>query len=368
MQQHKKLGFGLMRLPQKDGAIDIEAVKPLVDRFIESGFTYFDTAYCYPGSEVAFREAVAKRYDRSRYTVATKLAGWLLSSTLTPQKMFDEQLERCGVEYFDYYLLHSLQASRIKDYDDNDCWNFCNAKKLEGKIKNYGFSFHGDPELLEELLTKHPEVDFVQLQLNYIDWDDTAAIYASQNYEIARRHGKDIIVMEPVRGGYLANLPERSAKYLTDLGKNASQASYAMRFVGGLDGVTTVLSGMNTPEQMNDNINTFDNFVPLSDVETDAIENVKKSLFDVETVPCTSCRYCTEGCPMHIDIPEIFKPYNMLMIYGEHARPHLYYGAVIDGGSGRAKDCIECGQCENACPQHIKIIDSLKKAAGLLDK
>lgn len=368
MQSTKKLGFGLMRLPQKDGKIDIEAVKVLVDEFIDSGFTYFDTAYCYPGSEEAFKAAVSSRYDRRQYTVATKLAGWLLSETFSPEQMFQEQLERCGVEYFDYYLLHSLQPSRIKDYDNYDCWQFCNRMKSEGKIINYGFSFHGDPILLEELLTKHPEVDFVQLQLNYIDWDDNAAIFASQNYEVARRHGKQIIVMEPVRGGYLANLPERSAAKLSALGADCSQASYAMRFVGALDGVMMVLSGMNTHEQLADNIKTFDNFVPLDEAEQKAIEEVKKSLFDVETVPCTSCRYCTKGCPMNIDIPEIFKPYNMLKIYGEHPRPHLYYGAVISGGSGKASDCIACGQCENACPQHIEIIKQLKNAAGMLDK
>lgn len=366
--QQKKLGFGLMRLPQKDGAIDIDAVCALADEFIGRGFTYFDTAYCYPGSEVAFREAVAKRYSRDRFTVATKLAGWLLSDTLTPQKMFDEQLERCGVEYFDYYLLHSLQPSRIKDYDDNDCWNFCREKKRLGLIKQWGFSFHGDPVLLDELLTKHPDVDFVQLQLNYIDWDDNAAIFASRNYDVARKHGKKIIVMEPVRGGYLASLPERAAKIFASLGSDASQASYAMRFVGSLDGVVTVLSGMNTHGQMADNMQTFDDFVPLSETEKTAIEDVKKALFSVDTVPCTSCRYCTKGCPMNIDIPEIFKSLNMLQIYGEHARPHLYYGAVVSGGSGRAADCITCGQCETACPQHINIIEQLKNASKKLDK
>lgn len=363
----KKLGFGLMRLPMKDGAIDIPAVCKLVDSFISKGFTYFDTAYVYAGSEVAFREAVVKRYPRDSYTVATKMAGWVLNETLTPEIMFREQLERCGVDYFDYYLLHSLQPSRIEEYDQYQCWEFCRQKKAEGKIKNFGFSFHGDPLLLEKLLTEHPEVDFVQLQINYVDWDDNA-IYAGANYDVCRKHGKDIVVMEPVKGGFLANIKPELMRKFHELDTKASAASYALRFAGSLPGVKMVLSGMNTEEQMNDNLSTFSNFIPLSEVEKSVIKEVTEGLLSVPTVPCTECRYCCKGCPMGINIPEIFKAYNMILTFGEHFRPHLYYDGILLTGSGKASSCIECGQCEAACPQHIEIIEKMKEASKLLDK
>lgn len=362
----KMLGFGLMRLPKIDDQIDIPAVCELADEFIAKGFTYFDTAYVYPGAEVAFREAVAKRYPRESYTVASKMAGWVLSESLSPADMFSESLERCGVEYFDYYLLHSMQPSRNGFYDQYDCWEFCEQKKKEGKIKNFGFSFHGAPDLLDQMLTEHPDVDFVQLQLNYVDWENNA-IWSRANYEVCRKHGKDIVVMEPVKGGFLAELKPELMEKFTAIRPDATAASYALRFVASLPGVKMVLSGMNTKEQMNDNIATFADFVPLSDAEQKAVEEVREGLLSVPVVPCTSCRYCVAGCPSQINIPDIFKSYNMILTFGEHGRPHYFYDGLLATGSGRASDCVECGQCEAACPQHIDIIEKLKLASKLLD-
>lgn len=363
----KRLGFGLMRLPQQDGVIEHSALCRLADEFLERGFTYFDTAYVYAGSEVAFREAVVKRHPRESFTVASKMAAWVLDDALTPEKMFQEQLERCGVEYFDYYLLHSLQPSRVEAYEVHNCWEFCQKKKQEGKIRQMGFSFHGGPELLEELLTKHPEVDFVQLQINYVDWDDDA-IFSGANYEVCRKYNKDIVVMEPVKGGILANLrPEFVEKFHT-VNPEASAASFAMRFVGSLPGVKMILSGMNTEEQMEDNLATFEDFKPLSEQEQETIREVTKAMLSMPTVACTSCRYCCKGCPQEINIPDIFKAYNMILTFGDHSRPHFYYKGLLETGSKKASDCIGCGQCEAACPQHIEIIEKLKEAAGWLDK
>jgi len=363
----KLLGFGLMRLPKEGEEISIPRVCEMVDAFMEKGFTYFDTAYVYPGSEVVFREAVAKRYPRESYLVADKMAGWCFEeSGITPEEMFQEQLERCGIEYFDFYLLHSIQPSRVADYEDNNCWEFCRQKKAEGKIRHFGFSFHGDPELLERLLTEHPEVDFVQLQINYADWDDNA-IYAGGNYEVCRKHEKDIVVMEPVKGGILANLRPDLAEVFRQLNPVASTASYALRFVGSLPGIKMILSGMSDEAQMQDNLATFMDFVPLTEEEKQAVATVKAGLQVKDTVPCTNCRYCCEGCPQEINIPEIFKCYNMLQNFGEHNRPHFHYDEMVKIGSGKAGDCIGGGQCETACPQHIQIIDYLKKASELLD-
>lgn len=363
---NKKLGFGLMRLPMKDGKIDIAATCELTDAFIANGFTYFDTAYVYPGSEDAFREAVVKRHPRESYTAATKMAAWLLNDTLTPEDMLNEQLERCGLEYFDYYLLHSLQASRVEVFEKHGCWSFCQKKKQEGKIRNYGFSYHGDSVLLDRLLTEHPDVDFVQLQINYVDWDNDA-IQSRANYEVCRKHNKDIVVMEPVKGGILASVkPELTAKFRA-LDPDASAASYALRFTASLPGVKMVLSGMNTHEQLTDNMEIFSHFVPLSDKEHAVIREVAESLLSAPTIPCTDCRYCVKGCPMEINIPDIFKASNMILRFGDHSRPHFYYSGLLATGSGKAASCVECGQCEAACPQHIRITEKLKQASEWLD-
>lgn len=367
MWSKKKFGFGLMRLPKNGEEIDIPATISLADEFVHQGFTYFDTAFVYPGSEEAFREAVAKRYPRNAYTLANKMAGWMLRDDFGPEEMFNESLKRCGVDYFDYYLLHSLQPSRMAAYDKYDCWQFCQKKKTEGKIKNFGFSYHGDPVLLEEILTNHPEVDFVQLQINYVDWEDNV-IFSGRNYEICEKYGKDIVVMEPVKGGILASMNPELLQKFQAIKPEATAASYALRFVGSLPKVKMILSGMNTLEQMKENLETFNHFEPLSDIEQNAIQEVTAGLRSIPTVPCTDCRYCCKGCPKGIRIPDIFKAYNLLLTFGEHNRPHFYYSGLLQEGSGKANECIECGQCEAACPQHIQIVETLKKASALLDQ
>ncbi len=364
----RKLGFGLMRLPTgEDGQIDIARVSALADRFLAEGYTYFDTAYMYGGSEEAFRRAVVERYPRSAYTIADKMACWVMNSQLGAKEMFEESLRRTGVEYFDYYLLHSLQASRNEDYDRYGCWDFCAAMKREGRIRRFGFSFHGEPELLEDLLTRHPEVDFVQLQLNYVDWESNA-IWSRANWEVCRRHGKPMVVMEPVKGGFLANLSPEVTRELDALRPGLSPAGWALTFAATLPGVGMVLSGMNGMEQMEDNTAVFRGLQPLSEAEQAALCGVRERILSQPTIQCTACRYCTKGCPMGINIPEIFKAENMLLTFGEHIRPHLYYGGLLKTGSARASDCVACGQCEAACPQHLPIIRLLQDASAHLDK
>ena len=364
----RKLGFGLMRLPRDEkGEIDIPEVCAMADRYLAEGFTYFDTAYVYNGSEVAFRKAVVERHPRESFTVASKLAAWQLTDDFRPEDMFRTSLERCGVDYFDYYLLHSLQESHGTIYEDNGCFDFVKKMKEEGKIRHAGFSFHGSPELLESLLKAHPEIEFVQLQINYVDWDNDM-IASRRNYEVARKYGKDIIVMEPVKGGILANVRPEVRKALDEVDPNASAATIALRFAASLPGVQVVLSGMSSPAQMEDNLAAFSSFAPLTEPQMAAMHHACEVVLDVPTVPCTDCRYCVEGCPMSIKIPEIFKRYNMLLTFGEHFRPHGMYGDLIKSGSGRAGDCIACGQCESACPQHLPIIEELRKASALFDK
>ena len=364
-----KLGFGMMRLPEKDGQIDMEHVCRMVDRYMQAGMNYFDTAYVYHGghSEEAVREALAKRYPRESFMVATKLPAWCLKAPEDRDRIFSEQLNRCGVDYFDLYLLHSIEDGSNGDtYEKLDCFSWGLQKKAEGKFRHFGFSFHGSPAYLEKVLDAHPEVEFVQIQLNYADWENPV-VRSGQLYEILHRRNIPMIIMEPVKGGTLARLtPELEAKYKA-VRPEASAASWALRFVGSLPGVMTILSGMSTEEQMQDNINTFRHFEPLTETEKALVREVRTIMLNVPQIGCTSCRYCTDGCPMHISIPDVFRAVNTMTLYNEVFRPKAFYGGLIGQGYGRASDCIGCGQCEGVCPQHLPIISLLKDAAEKLD-
>lgn len=360
-----KLGFGLMRLPKlASGKIDVEQTKKMVDLFMDAGLTYFDTAFVYDGgdSERAAKAALVDRYPRESYTLATKLCAWLNArDEQSAKQQFYTSLERTGAGYFDYYLLHALQADNYKIYDTYHIWDFVKEQKEKGLIKHWGFSFHATPDILDEVLTKHPDAEFVQLQLNYADWENPD-VTARENYEVARKHGKSIVVMEPVKGGSLANPPKEVRKIFDEENPEASYASWAIRYVASLEGIITVLSGMSNMEQMEDNLSYMKNFKPLDVGEQTAIQKVQEILNGVKSIPCTACHYCTAGCPKQIPIPEIFAARNKQLVWGQLEEGKAAY-AQATAGAGEAADCIACGQCEKACPQQIKVIEKLKDCA-----
>ena len=359
----KKLGFGLMRLPRKGIAIDVEKTKKMVDLFLGAGFTYFDTASIYLGSENAIRKALVERYPRDAYTLATKInAAIPLSNDQNTRKQFYTSLERTGAGYFDYYLLHTLMEGNYRKYEKFNLWDFINEQKEKGLIKHVGFSFHDGPELLNQILTDHPEVDFVQLQINYADWENPS-VTSRANYEIARKHGKLITVMEPVKGGTLANPPREIRDLFKAYHPDMSYASWAIRFVASLDGILSVLSGMSTIEQMEDNISYMKDFVPLNEEERQIILKAQKILGKSSAIPCTACGYCKEGCPKQIQIPEIFSAMNLHLANGQLTQAKEKYETI-----GHASDCIACRQCERACPQHLPIVDNLKKAVAMFEE
>jgi len=362
-----KLGFGLMRLPKRkanEKEIDLEQVKQMVDLFLNAGLYYFDTAYLYDGgkSEKAAKAALVDRYPREKFKLATKLCAWKgCVDETTAKQQFYTSLKRTGAGYFDFYLLHAVQIVNYKKYDEYHLWDFGKELKKQGLIKNFGFSFHATPELLDELLTAHPEVDFVQLQINYADWENPA-VASRANYEVARKHGKSVIIMEPVKGGTLADPPETVKSILRAADPKASIPSWAIRFAASLDGVITVLSGMSDLEQMKDNVSYMKNFKPLDERQMEAVRKAQEALKAVNTIPCTACHYCTAGCPQHICIPDIFTARNILYLYGNKKTADRKYASAVNGG-GKASDCIACGQCENACPQQIDIVRRLKECA-----
>lgn len=362
-----KLGFGLMRLPMIGEDVDIEQTKQMVDLFIKKGFTYFDTAYGYLGgkSEAAAKVALVDRYPRESFQLATKLPAWAGASNAEEAKqMFYTSLERTGAGYFDFYLLHNLGDNRTKVFDDFGIWEFVKELKEQGLIKHLGFSFHDTADKLEEILKLHPEVEFVQLQINYIDWEDEH-VQSRKNYEVCKKYGKPVIVMEPVKGGTLAKLPADIDKIFKDADPSASAPSWALRFVASHDNLVTVLSGMSTFEQMQDNVSFMENFKPLTDDEYKVIDKVIDALHAKPTIPCTGCSYCTKGCPQGVNIPGCFNSMNTYLTYDNvDAAKGGYFWATQKGG--KASECIGCGQCETVCPQHISIIDELKKVAEIL--
>ncbi len=353
-----KLGFGLMRLPKKGLKTDIEQTKKMVDMFMQAGFTYYDTAFIYLGSEAAIKKALVDRYPRESYTLANKVNAAIAPTEKFAKNEFMTSLEKTGAGYFDYYLLHAIMNNNYEKYDKFHLWDFARELKEEGKIKHYGFSFHGGPKLLDKLLTEHSDVEFVQLQLNYADWEDKK-ITSRENYEVARKHGKSIVVMEPVKGGALAKPDKKIEKLFRDYAPDMSPASWAIRFAASLDGIITVLSGMSNTEQMADNLSYMKDFKPLNVEEQKIIQEAQRILGQSSTIPCTACHYCTEGCPKQIPIPEIFSAMNLKLGNGQIDEAKKAYAAITTEGH-RASDCIECAQCENACPQHLSIISLLK--------
>jgi len=365
----KKLGFGLMRLPTlPDGKIDIEQSKTMTDMFLQAGCTYFDTAWVYGGgaSECAAKEILVDRYPRESFQLATKL---FMKEGLTTveeaEKMLATSLERTGAGYFDFYLLHSLNRDRVRYYDEHDMWSFIKRKKEEGVLRHVGFSFHDTADILDKFLTDHPDMEFVQLQINYLDWENES-IQSRACYEVARKHGMPIIVMEPVKGGNLANPPESVAEILKAANPEVSPSSWAIRFAASLPGIVTVLSGMSNLAQMADNLSYMTDFKPLTEGEQKVIGKVREAFAAIPTIPCTACAYCMKDCPANIAIFDTFRAVNNYRLYANLGASKSRYERATKEKS-KASACIDCGQCEEVCPQRIAIRAELKAAAELFE-
>lgn len=365
-----KLGFGLMRLPQKDGQIDLAQTCEMVDMFLAKGFKYFDTAYGYGdgASERAAKAALVDRYPRDSFYLATKLPAWAgIKTAEEARQMFWTSLERTGAGYFDFYLLHNLGEQRTKCFDDFGVWDFLQARKAEGLIRRLGFSFHDKAAVLDELLAAHPEMEFVQLQINYADWEHPA-IESRKCYEVARKHGKPVIIMEPVKGGNLANPPQAVKDNFAALNPHASPSSWAVRFAASLEGVMVVLSGMSNVAQMADNLSYMSDFKPLSAEEQAAVARAREIIEGVPTIPCTACAYCVKGCPANIGIPGVFEVMNMYTMFNNlAAAKDKYYWKTEGRHQGKGSACLECGACEAVCPQHISIREELKRIVATLE-
>ena len=375
MNSMKKLGFGLMRMPTLDKTnqadVDIEQVKAMVDLFMEKGFTYFDTALMYNGfaSEAVAKTALVDRHPRDSFTLATKLHAGFFDSAEEREKVFAGQLKKTGAGYFDYYLIHGIEASMLPKYEQFDCFGWLLEKKAQGLVKHAGFSFHDSAELLDEILTKHPEMEFVQLQINYLDWE-SQWVQSRACYEVAVKHGKPVIVMEPVKGGTLAKIPEAAEKLFKEHDPKMSVPSWAIRFAASLDNVMVVLSGMSSIEQMEDNLSYMADFTPLTGEEQALCYRAAEIINAQIAVPCTGCAYCTEGCPKKIAIPQYFSLYNEDMredLEKKGWTVNFSNYDILADKFGRAKDCIACGQCEGMCPQHLPIIEKLKAVSAHFD-
>lgn len=362
----KNFGFGCMRLPMKDGQVDKAEMCRMVDIFLENGFNYFDTAHGYVEglSEPALRDCLTSRYPRDKYILTDKLSTHHFTREDQIRPLFASQLTACGVDYFDFYLMHAQSAEIFAKYKKCRAYETALELKAEGKIRRFGISFHDRADILEQILTEYPQVEVVQLQLNYVDWDDPA-VESRKCWEVCRKHGKPVIVMEPCKGGNLVNLPEDARAVLDGLG--VAPAECAIRFAAGHEGILMVLSGMSNLEQMEDNIRFMKDFRPLDERETAAVDRVREIFRGKNLIPCTACRYCTDGCPKKISIPDLFACLNAKKVF-QNWNTDYYYNNVHTVHNGKASDCVKCGKCEQVCPQHLPIRELLEQVAAEFDR
>lgn len=364
---NKKFGFGCMRLPMKGDKVDTEEFSKMVDTFIENGFNYFDTAHGYLGglSETAIKECLTSRYPRDQYILTDKLTNFFFKKEEDIRPFFESQLEACGVDYFDYYLMHAQSADNFAFFKKCHAYETALELKKEGKIRHFGISFHDRADVLEQILKEYPQIEAVQIQFNYLDYEDPA-VESRKCYEVCCKYGKPVIVMEPVKGGNLVKLPDE-ARAVFDKLHGGSPAGYAIRFAAGFDGIRMVLSGMSSLEQMEDNISYMKDFQPLSKEEQEAVQKVTEIFQSQNMIQCTACRYCTAGCPKHISIPDLFACMNVKKIFNDWNTDY-YYNNVHTVNNGKASDCIKCGKCEKACPQHLPIRKLLEDVAEEFEK
>lgn len=362
----KNFGFGCMRLPMKDEQVDYDHFNKMIDAFMDNGFNYFDTAHGYIDgkSETAIRDCLVARYPRESFVLVNKLSDFMFKKNEDIRPALEDQLKACGVDYFDIYLMHAQNTNNYNQYIECKAYETAFELKKEGKVRHVGLSFHDKAEFLDKILTDYPEIETVQIQFNYADYDDES-VEGKKCYEVCRKHGKPIIVMEPVKGGSLVNLPEPAKRVLNEL-NGGSPASYAIRFAAGFEGIAMVLSGMSNMEQLEDNISYMKNFVPLNDAENNAIKKVCEIFKSQDLIPCTACRYCIDGCPMHIAIPDLFSCLNGKKLF-QNWNTEYYYDIHTSNGR-KASDCIKCGKCETSCPQHLEIRNLLDAVAAEFEK
>ena len=359
-------GFGCMRLPMNGTEVDYDETNKMIDTFLANGFNYFDTAHGYIDgkSEIALRECLVKRYPREDYILVDKLTTYYFEKEEEIRPLFKRQLEACGVEYFDFYLLHAQNAEYFEKYKKCRAYEIAFELKEEGKVKHVGISFHDKAEVLDQILTEYPDIEVVQIQFNYVDYEDVG-IESRKCYEVCVKHNKPVIVMEPVKGGGLINLPQE-AEDIFDALAGGSNASYAIRFAASFDNIMMVLSGMSNMEQMEDNISFMRDFTPLTEQEFAAVWKVRDIFEKQNLIPCTACKYCMDVCPKHIAIPDLFADLNSKIVHKDW-NSSWYYDIHIHG-HGKASDCIKCGKCEKACPQHLKIRDLLEDVAKAFER